>query len=70
MDFKAFRSIRPRPQRVYHYVHDACEAVERYRPGEHHPVHIDNFFNDGQYKIIRKLGYSLSSTVWLVRDLK
>ncbi|KAL4742392.1 kinase-like domain-containing protein [Aspergillus similis] len=47
-----------------------CEWVEDYRPGGYHPVILGNVFNDGQYKVIRKLGEGSYSTVWLARDLK
>ncbi|KAL4887801.1 kinase-like domain-containing protein [Aspergillus ambiguus] len=47
-----------------------CEWVEDYRPGGYHPVVLGDVFNDGQYKIIRKLGEGSYSTVWLARDLR
>jgi non-specific serine/threonine protein kinase len=47
-----------------------CEWVEDYRPGGYHPVIRGDFFNNGQYKVIRKLGDGSYSTVWLARDLK
>lgn len=47
-----------------------CEWVEDYRPGGYHPVLLGDMFNDGQYKVIRKLGEGSYSTVWLARDLK
>ncbi|KAI3321373.1 serine protein kinase [Xylariaceae sp. AK1471] len=47
-----------------------CEWVEGYRPGGYHPVHLGDVFNDGQYKVIRKLGNGSYSTVWLAHDLK
>ncbi|CAI7635402.1 unnamed protein product [Penicillium glandicola] len=47
-----------------------CEWVEDYRPGGYHPVVLDDIFNNGQYKVIRKLGEGSYSTVWLARDLK
>ncbi|KAI0476934.1 serine protein kinase [Xylaria cf. heliscus] len=46
-----------------------CEWVEDYRPGGYHPVHLGDLFNNGQYKIIRKLGNGSYSTVWLAHDL-
>ncbi|KAB8277168.1 kinase-like domain-containing protein [Aspergillus minisclerotigenes] len=33
-----------------------CEWVEDYRPGGYHPVVLGDVFNNGQYKVIRKLG--------------
>jgi serine/threonine-protein kinase SRPK3 len=51
----------------------AAEAAEEgpaaYRPGGFHPVHIGDVFGN-RYKVLRKLGYGLYSTVWLVRDMK
>ena len=46
-----------------------CEWIEDYRPGSYHPVDLGDVFNDGQYKVIRKLGDGAYSTVWLARDL-
>ncbi|KFH42956.1 Serine/threonine-protein kinase-like protein [Hapsidospora chrysogenum ATCC 11550] len=46
-----------------------CERVEDYRPGGYHPVLLGDVFNNGQYKVIRKLGEGSYSTVWLARDL-
>lgn len=47
-----------------------CEWVEVYHPGGYHPVHLGDTFNDGQYKVLRKLGDGSFSTVWLARDLR
>lgn len=47
-------------------IHD--ETLERYCPGGYHPVRIGDLFNSGKYKIIRKLGHGLYSTVWLARN--
>ncbi|KAF5616943.1 cmgc srpk kinase [Fusarium sp. NRRL 25303] len=47
-----------------------CEFPDEYYPGGLHPVHLDDVFNDGQYKVIRKLGEGSFSTVWLAHDLK
>ncbi|KAF5018105.1 hypothetical protein F66182_9924 [Fusarium sp. NRRL 66182] len=47
-----------------------CEWIEDYRPGGYHPVSLDDLFNNGQYKVIRKLGDGAYSTVWLARDLR
>ncbi|KAF4342889.1 CMGC SRPK kinase [Fusarium beomiforme] len=46
------------------------EYAELYRPGGYHPVHLGDVFNDGQYKVIRKLGEGSFSIVWLAHDLK
>ncbi|KAG2185590.1 hypothetical protein INT44_002383, partial [Umbelopsis vinacea] len=44
------------------------EDREDYRKGGYHPIHIGDKFKDGQYTIIRKLGWGHFSTVWLVKD--
>ncbi|KAF8466328.1 kinase-like domain-containing protein [Kalaharituber pfeilii] len=49
---------------------DPTEWIEEYRPGGHHPVHLGDKFDNGTYKILRKLGYGAYSTVWLARDAK
>lgn len=51
-------------------IHLPCEWVEDYRPGGYHPVHLGDVFNNGQYKVIRKLGEGSYSTVWLAHDLE
>ncbi|KAI1423488.1 serine protein kinase [Xylaria sp. FL1777] len=45
-----------------------CEWIESYRPGGYHPVHFGDVFDNGRYKVIRKLGEGCYSTVWLARD--
>jgi hypothetical protein len=47
-----------------------CEWIEDYRPGGFHPVHLGDLFNDGQFKVVRKLGEGAYSTVWLAHDLR
>ncbi|GLA15446.1 hypothetical protein AnigIFM62618_001986 [Aspergillus niger] len=47
-----------------------CEWVEDYHPGGYHPVVLGDVFNNGQYKVIRKLGEGSYSTVWLACDLR
>lgn len=37
-------------------------------PGGLHPVHINDRYDGGRYKIVHKLGCGASSTVWLARD--
>ncbi|WVQ74743.1 hypothetical protein IAR50_004348 [Cryptococcus sp. DSM 104548] len=44
------------------------EDLEDYRPGGYHPVNIGDEFKNGQYMIVRKLGWGHFSTVWLARD--
>jgi serine/threonine-protein kinase SRPK3 len=47
---------------------DSIEDIELYRPGGLHPVSIGDVFDKGRYKVLHKLGYGGSSTVWLARD--
>ena len=50
----------------------ALEDVEdprKYCLGGFHPTSIEDTFASGRYKIMHKLGYGGSSTVWLARDL-
>ncbi|CVL11854.1 related to dis1-suppressing protein kinase dsk1 [Fusarium proliferatum] len=51
-------------------IRSPCEWIEDYRPGGFHPVHLGDLFNDGQFKVIRKLGEGAYSTVWLAHDLR
>lgn len=44
------------------------EDREDYKKGGYHPIHIGDKFKDGQYTIVRKLGWGHFSTVWLVKD--
>lgn len=46
------------------------EALSRYCPGGYHPVRIGDVFDGGKYRVVRKLGYGVYSTVWLACDLK
>ncbi|KAJ4489723.1 kinase-like protein [Lentinula edodes] len=49
---------------------DEVEDVDNYRPGGFHPVQIGDKFSAGRYRIIHKLGFGGSSTIWLARDEK
>ncbi|ANB13467.1 serine/threonine protein kinase SKY1 [Sugiyamaella lignohabitans] len=50
--------------------HQDEEDLQDYCKGGYHPVHVGELFKNGQYEIIRKLGWGHFSTVWLARDLK
>jgi serine/threonine-protein kinase SRPK3 len=47
---------------------DQMECVEEYRPGGFHPIVVGNLFAHGRYRVIHKLGFGGSSTIWLARD--
>lgn len=44
------------------------ENLDRYEAGGFNPVRLGDKLKDGQYRILRKLGYGLYSTVWLAHD--
>ncbi|KAK5167389.1 uncharacterized protein LTR77_007088 [Saxophila tyrrhenica] len=44
------------------------EWIESYRPGGLHPIHLGDTLCGGRFKVVRKLGYGSSSTVWLAQD--
>ncbi|RDB29753.1 Serine/threonine-protein kinase SRPK [Hypsizygus marmoreus] len=54
---------RFRPSRL-----DNIEYVEDYRPGGFHPVAIGDAFAQGRYRVVHKLGFGGSSTIWLARN--
>jgi hypothetical protein len=45
------------------------EIIPDFKPSRYHPVRIGDIFQD-RYQIVGKLGYGVSSTVWLARDLR
>ncbi|KFZ19035.1 hypothetical protein V502_03865 [Pseudogymnoascus sp. VKM F-4520 (FW-2644)] len=47
---------------------DEEEDPERYVPGGFYPVHLDDEYHNGRYRVLRKLGHGRYSTVWLVRN--
>ncbi|KAI2465853.1 kinase-like domain-containing protein [Annulohypoxylon bovei var. microspora] len=47
------------------------EDRERYRPGGYHPVHLNDYLDpENRFQVIHKLGWGISSTVWLCYDDK
>lgn len=44
------------------------EKLGMYRPGGYHPIHIGDELHHRRFRVIHKLGYGGSSTVWLCRD--
>ncbi|CCM06297.1 uncharacterized protein FIBRA_08548 [Fibroporia radiculosa] len=47
---------------------DGAEDLERYCPGGFHPVSIGDILAGSRYKVVHKLGFGGSSTVWLVQE--
>lgn len=61
----------PRPPAPSEFpLHISAEAIAKYRPGGYHPVRLGDYFKDGQYKVINKLGYGGFATVWFARDIR
>ncbi len=46
---------------------DFIENIDLYASGGLHPVSIGDVFADGRYKVLHKLGFGGSSTIWLAR---
>ncbi|PXF50095.1 Serine/threonine-protein kinase SRPK [Gracilariopsis chorda] len=44
------------------------EDEQDYRQGGYHPVHLGETFDNGRYRILKKLGWGHFSTVWLGFD--
>ena len=44
------------------------EDSRDYSKGGYHPVKLEELYKNGQYQVIRKLGWGHFSTVWLVKD--
>lgn len=45
------------------------QTLPRYSPQHYYPVRLGETFHD-RYRVIAKLGYGASSTVWLARDIQ
>ncbi|QSS62287.1 serine kinase [Histoplasma capsulatum] len=67
---KTSRSGSPRLLSTFASPHLAGEEPDFYGVGGFHRVALGDTFDDGRYRILRKLGYGQYSTVWLARDSK
>jgi hypothetical protein len=47
---------------------EEIEPFYRYCAGGYYPVRIGDQFCSSRYRIVHKLGYGISSTIWLARD--
>ncbi|OTA99768.1 hypothetical protein M426DRAFT_67161 [Hypoxylon sp. CI-4A] len=60
------------PKRLYHSAvedTDEVEDREKYRPGGYHPIHFDDYIDPKKrFKVIHKLGWTLTATQWLCHD--
>lgn len=66
----SFRSITTSPRYYRPSLLDNIEQIEDYRWGGFHPVSLGDTFGNGRYRVLHKLGFGGSSTVWLARDAK
>ena len=61
------------PKTGFKIIDDDCvleeESIAGFRKGVYYPVNIGDVFAS-RYQVIAKLGYGITSTVWLARDLR
>ncbi|KAI1379630.1 kinase-like domain-containing protein [Hypoxylon crocopeplum] len=65
--------MTPFPRLYRSAVEDTGEVEDRekYRPGGYHPIHFNDYIDSNQrFNVIHKLGWGVSSTVWLCLDRK
>ncbi len=63
-------SYSPSPLSTIYQWQEDIENLEKYSPGGYHPVCIDDEFCQRRYKVVHKLGFGNSSTIWLAKDNK
>ncbi|PSR70668.1 hypothetical protein PHLCEN_2v13441 [Hermanssonia centrifuga] len=61
--FSMMSQRRFRPSQLDH-----VEDLEEYRPGGLHPVEIGDTFASGSYRVLHKLGFGGTSSIWLTCD--
>ncbi|KAF2011004.1 kinase-like protein [Aaosphaeria arxii CBS 175.79] len=52
---------------IHYDILESVESIWGYCPGGYHPLTLGELLHD-RYRVIHKLGYGSSSTVWLARD--
>jgi serine/threonine-protein kinase SRPK3 len=45
------------------------ERFEEFKKGQYYPVNIGDIYSS-KYQVVGKLGFGVTSTVWLARDLE
>ena len=58
----------PAPKLPSYVPMEDIEPFYRYCAGGYYPVRIGDQFCESRYRIVHKLGYGVSSTIWLARD--
>lgn len=58
----------PAPKLTGYMPMEDIEPFYRYCAGGYYPVRIGDQFCSSRYRIVHKLGYGISSTIWLARD--
>lgn len=58
----------PAPKLPSYVPMEGIEPFYRYCAGGYYPVRIGDQFCSSRYRIVHKLGYGVSSTIWLARD--
>ncbi|KAE8398052.1 protein kinase [Aspergillus pseudonomiae] len=62
--------LSPRLTTVVRVSYPVAKEPDYYKAGGFHPISLGDSFQNGQYTILRKLGYGQYSAVWLARDAK
>ena len=65
---KAFFTLAASSRRYRLPTLDNVEEVEDYWYGGFHPISLGDTLGNGRYRVLHKLGFGGSATVWLARD--